>query len=103
MNSFVWTLSIVLMVCGGISLAASLASRSYAEKRQKYRGKAVATVVEIVVDEPDRKGKEKAAEKKENGDPRHTKSSQTQKDHCKQIFHLLPNQNLKVRHRAYLY
>lgn len=58
-NSFVWTLSIVLMVCGGISLAASLASRSYAEKRQKYRGKAVATVVEIVVDEPDRKGKKK--------------------------------------------
>lgn len=59
MNSFVWMLSFVLMVCGGISLAASLASRSYAEKRQRYRGKAVATVVEIVVDEPDRKGKEK--------------------------------------------
>lgn len=59
MNSFFWTLSLVLMVCGGIALAASLASRSYAEKRQRYRGRAVATVVDIEVDEPDSIGREK--------------------------------------------
>lgn len=59
MNSFFWTLSFVLMIFGGIALAASLASRSYADKQQRYRGKAVATVVEIVVDEPDKRGREK--------------------------------------------
>ncbi|MCI5995476.1 MAG: hypothetical protein MRZ45_05955 [Blautia sp.] len=59
MNSFVWTLSFVLMIGGGIAVAASAMSRSYAQKQQKYKGRAVATVVEIVADEPDRKGQAK--------------------------------------------
>ena len=59
MNSLFWTLSIVLMILGGAAVAASLVSRSYEERRQRYRGKATATVVEIEVDEPDREGQAK--------------------------------------------
>lgn len=59
MNSFFWTLSFLLMIGGGVMLAASAASRSYLSKRQRYRGRATATVVEIQVDEPDRAGREK--------------------------------------------
>lgn len=59
MNSLFWTLSIVLMLAGGAAVGASLASRSYEERRQRYRGKATATVVEIEADEPDREGQAK--------------------------------------------
>lgn len=59
MNSLFWTLSIVLMLAGGAAVGASLASRSYEERRHRYRGKATATVVEIEADEPDREGQAK--------------------------------------------
>lgn len=59
MNSFFWTLSIVLISVGGIVVALSLMGRSYADRVQRYSGKATATVVEIEADTPDKIGRAK--------------------------------------------
>ena len=59
MNSFFWTLSIVLFSVGGIVVALSLMGRSYADRVQRYSWKATATVVEIEADTPDKIGRAK--------------------------------------------
>lgn len=59
MNSFLGTLSFLLMVIGAVMAVVSRAGSSYSDNRQTYRGKATATVVDIVIDEPDRRGREK--------------------------------------------
>lgn len=56
MNSLFWTLSFVLMIGGGIAVAASRVSRSLVDRQEHYRGRATATVVAIEIDEPDERG-----------------------------------------------
>ena len=58
MNNSVGILGIVLIILGAVSLLAGLLCRNYGNRRERYRGRAEATVVDIVADEPDARGKE---------------------------------------------
>lgn len=58
MNNSIGILADVLIVLGAISMLAGMLCKKYRRSQEHYRGRAEATVVEIVADEPDAKGKE---------------------------------------------
>lgn len=56
MNSFLWTFSWVLIIAGILLIIAGSVSRAYQEDKEKFKGRALATVVDIVADLPDDEG-----------------------------------------------
>lgn len=58
MSNGVWTWSWVCMVFGVLLAIGGRIAASYRRSQEPYKGRAEATVVEIVADEPDEKGKE---------------------------------------------
>ena len=47
----------ILIILGVLCLAGAYIARSYRHRKEPYKGRAVATVVDIVPDTPDHKGK----------------------------------------------
>lgn len=56
MNSFLWTFSWLFMIAGVLLIIAGLVSQAYQQDKERYKGRATATVVEIVADMPDDEG-----------------------------------------------
>lgn len=59
MNNITGMLGEILIALGALAVFAGVLCKNYRSSRENYQGRAEATVVDIVVDEPDRKGKEK--------------------------------------------
>lgn len=58
MNHSLWTLSWICMVMGSLMAVGGRISDSRRKQQEPYKGRAEATVIEIVAGEPDRRGRE---------------------------------------------
>lgn len=56
MNNAVWSWSWICMILGVFMVAAGRAAGSYRKKLEPYKGRAEATVIDIVADAPDKEG-----------------------------------------------